>query len=109
MTISTGNIQDRLEAIDADLALRVDALEAAARAWMLAKREREHAHAVAFITAKQDGLTVAESEAMADRESCMIGQEAEAEFEAIRAVVRVLETRATIGASLLKAYGRAGG
>jgi hypothetical protein len=109
MTLTTGTIEQRLDEIDQDLARRVDLLEAAARDWFMAKRTREHAHAVAFITAKQDGLTVAESEAMADRESCMIGQEAEAEFEAIRAVVRVLETRATIGASLLKAYGRAGG
>ena len=44
---------------------------------------------------------------IADRETAREGAEAEAEWEALRAVVRVLDTRASIGQSILKAQGRA--
>ena len=95
---------DRLEQIEQDLAARQNALEAAARAWFQAKRQREHDRAVAFLSA--DG-TVAERNAMADRATALDGREAEAEWEALRAVVRVLDTRAMIGMGILKAQGRA--
>jgi hypothetical protein len=97
-------IQARLTAIDEDLAVRCNVLERAARTWYCAKRDREHDRAVSFITAVG---TVAERNAMADAETSRIGRDAEAEFEAIKAVVRVLETRANIGMSLLRSQGRA--
>ena len=97
-------VMARLEAIEQDLAARQAALEAAARAWFTAKRQREHDRAVAFLAA--DG-TVAERSALADRATALDGREAEAEWEALRAVVRVLDTRASIGQSILKAQGRA--
>ena len=106
MTLSTGTIQQRLEDIDADLAVRVDALEAAARAWFLSKRDREHDRAVVFL--KTEG-TVGERSSAADIATSMIGRAEEAEWEALRAVVRVLETRSVIGMALLKAYGKAAG
>ena len=105
MTLSSpAEVVDRLERIEQDLAARQNAVEAAARAWFTAKRQREHDRAVAFLAA--DG-TVAERNAMADRATALDGREAEAEWEALRAVVRVLETRASIGQSILKAQGRA--
>ena len=54
-------------------------------------------------------LARAERSAIADRDTATDGKVQEAEFEALKAVVRVLETRASIGQSLLRAYGRAGG
>ena len=98
-------VMARLEAIEQDLAARQAALEAAARAWFMAKRQREHDRAVAFLSA--DGATVAERNALADQATALDGREAEAEWEALRAVVRVLDTRATIGMGVLKAQGRA--
>lgn len=96
-------ISQRLDAIDHDLAIRQNALEAAALAWFRQKREKERARAIAFISAEG---TVAERSAIADRDTSMIGVAEEAEWEALRAVVRVLETRATIGQSLLRSQGR---
>lgn len=95
-----GAIIARLEEIERDLAARQGVLENAAMKWFRAKRDREHARAVAFIGA--DG-TVAERNALADRETCRLGAAEEAEWEAVRAVVRVLDTRATVGMALLKA------
>lgn len=97
------DVQKRLEDIEADLQKRETALEDAARKWFVAKRDREKARAIAFLSA--DG-TVAERSAKADLETTVVGKEAEAEFEALRAVVRVLETRASIGQSLLRSMTR---
>lgn len=93
----------RLEAIDQDLAARQNALEAAAMAWFRAKRDREHRRATEFIKATG---TVAERNAAADLETSMLGAREEAEWEALKAVVRVLETRASIGQSILRSQGR---
>jgi hypothetical protein len=96
-------VMERLEAIEQDLAVRGPALEAAGLGWFRQKRERERARAIAFIAAEG---TVAERNAIADRETAMIGVSEEAEWEALKAVVRTLETRATIGQSILRAQGR---
>ena len=105
MTLSSpAEVVDRLERIEQDLAARQNALEAAARAWFTAKRQREHDRAVAFLSA--DG-TVAERNAHADTLTALDGRDAEAEWEALRAVVRVLDTRAMIGMGILKSQGRA--
>lgn len=98
-----GVIMARLAAIENDLALRQGALEAAGMAWFKAKRDREKARAVAFIAAEG---TVAQRAAVADRDTATDGKNEEAEWEALKAVVRVLETRASIGQSLLRAQGR---
>jgi len=98
-----GMVLRRLEEIDNDLALRQNTYETAARGWITAKRDKEHHRAVEFI--KAEG-TVAERNAIADRESSMDGKLEEAEYEALKAVVRVLETRASIGQSILRSMSR---
>lgn len=98
-----GIVLHRLEQIETDLAVRQNTYEAAALAWFRAKREKEHARAVAFMKAQG---TVAERQAQADIETARIGMEEEAEYEATRAVMRTLETRASIGQSVLRSQGR---
>jgi hypothetical protein len=97
-------VMRRLSEIENDLAARQNTLELAGMAWFKAKRDREKARAVAFLAASG---TVAERSAIADRETAVDGKNEEAEWEALKAVVRVLETRANIGMALLKAQGRA--
>ena len=99
-----GAVLIRLEEIERDLALRQGAYEAAALAWFRAKREKERDRAIAFLRAE---VTVAERSAQADRDTTFIGAAEDAEFEAIRAVVSTLETRASIGQSILRSQGRA--
>jgi hypothetical protein len=97
-------VQERLEQIDRDLAARMPALEAAALSWFRKKRDREHEWAKAYMAA--DG-PAHERKAAAELATATIGVADEAEYEALRAVVRVLETRSTIGMALLKSQGRA--
>lgn len=107
MTTTVGfdpvQVMERLEQIENDLAVRQMELEGAAREWFTAKRDREAKRAVAFIEAQG---TVAERNAIADAQTAFVGKNAEAAWEALRAVVRVLETRASIGQSLLRSMGR---
>lgn len=98
-------VQARLEEIERDLAIRQGALEAAALGWFRAKRDRERQRALAYIGATG---TVAERNAIADRDTAMLGASEEAEYEALKAVVRTLETRSAIGMSILKSQTRIG-
>lgn len=98
-----GLVLGRLEAIENDLAARQNAYEAAAFAWYRAKRDKEHKRAVAFM--KAEG-TVAERQAQADIETARVGMQEEAEYEATKAVMRTLETRASIGQSILRSQAR---
>jgi len=105
MSLSTpAQVMARLEEIENDLANRQNVLESAACQWFVAKREREHKRAVEFL--KAEG-SVAERNAIADRSTAREGAQQEAEYEALKAVVRTLDTRASIGMSLLRAQGRA--
>lgn len=100
-------IMHRLVGIENDLAVRQNALEAAARGWYTAKREVERTKAVALLSSDEKSVT--EKKAHAEIASHSVeGAECEAEYEALKAVVRVLETRATVCQSLLKAHGHAG-
>lgn len=101
---SPNAVMARLAEIENDLANRQNLLEEAALDWYRAKRDREKARAVQFLSAEG---TVAERQAIADRETATDGKQEEALYESLRAVVRTLETRASIGQSLLKAQGRA--
>lgn len=96
-------VLQRLEEIERDLALRQGPLEDAAMAHFRAKRDKERARAIAFMTATG---TVAERNAIADKETALHGVEAEAKYEALKAVLRVLDTRASIAQSILKSQGR---
>jgi len=104
VTLSTPQaVQSRLEAIENDLAVRQNAIESAALAWFRAKRDRERQWATAYISA--DGPAHVRR-AEADLAVATLGVLEEAEYESLKAVVRVLETRATIGQSLLRSQGR---
>lgn len=98
-----GAVIARLEEIENDLAIRQGALESAAQSWYRLKRDKEKARALAFIDAEG---TVAERQAIADRETALMGKEEEALYEALKAVVRTLETRASIGQSILRSQNR---
>jgi hypothetical protein len=98
-----GNVMARLEAIENDLAIRQNLLEAAAKKWYVMKRQKEFAHATEFM--KAEG-TVADRKAQADLETALMGSETEAEYEALKAVMRTLETRASIGQSILRTHNR---
>lgn len=102
---SPAAVMARLDAIEADLAIRQNTLEVAAAAWFRAKRDREKAYALEYLHAEG---TVDARKAEAIKATALIGVECEAEFEAVRAVVRVLDTRAAIGMSLIRAMSRGG-
>jgi hypothetical protein len=101
---SPSDVQARLEDIEKDLALRQNELETAALDWFKAKRDREKSHAEVFLL---DTGTVAERKAKADLATADVGCVQEGKYEGLRSVVRVLETRANIGMSLLRSQGRA--
>lgn len=95
----------RLTEIESDLAFRQNTLESAARTWYGAKREIEKAKAHAFLGS--DEKFVAAKRAHAEIAAYDVEDAAaEAEYVAVKAVVDVLESRATICQSLLKAHGR---
>lgn len=104
MSLSTPQqVQERLEAIERDIAERQGEYENAALEWYRRKRDREHDEALAFLAVEG---TDTKRRMIAKRESAHIGKEEEARYEALRAVMRTLDTRAAIGMSLLKAQGR---
>lgn len=96
-------IEARLEEIDRELAEKQNAYEDAAMGWYRKKRDREKARASAFLTAKG---SVAARNAIAEVETSTIGIDEEASYEALKAGIRVRETRVSIGQSLLKSQGR---
>ncbi len=98
-------VQERLEGIERDLAERQNAYENAARQWYGAQREINRQKAYSLLNSDRKSVTEKKAEgelAAYDVE----GASAEAEYEALRAAVKVLETRATIGMSILKSQGR---
>jgi hypothetical protein len=97
-------VMSRLADIENDLAQRQNIYEQAARAWFIAKRDREKEYATEYMRAEG---AVEARKAQAIRATSHIGVTEEAEYEALKAVVRVLETRASIGQSLLRSQGRA--
>lgn len=103
--LTPAQIMSRLEEIEKDLAERQNEFTEAAEGWTRQNREKEKAWAEAYL--KADGQ-VTDRKAAAIKASCHIGQEEEAAYVALKAAVGVLETRATIGQSLLRAHGRIG-
>src|SRR5581483_5134585 len=91
-------VMERLAEIEADLAEKQNEFEAAALAWFKAKRDREHDLAVEF--ARSVGSPT-ERRVVAAGATSGKGRDAEANYEALKGVVRVLETRASIGQSIL--------
>lgn len=102
--LTPAQIMSRLEEIEQDLADRQPELEQAAEAWTRAKRDKELAWATAYIAS--DAREVTSRKAAAILASEAIGVEAEARYVALSKVCALLETRASIGQSLLRAHGR---
>jgi hypothetical protein len=105
MTLTPAQIEQRLEDIEHDLGDRQNAYASASEKWHRACREREHQHAVEFMRAA--GATVTERKEQARELTALIGITEEAEYEGLRAAIKVMETRAMIGMALLKSAGRA--
>lgn len=100
------SILAKLEEIERDMAERQPAYERAAQRWYHAKREQGRDYARALISSNADSVT--EKKAHADLAAYETeGAESEAEFEATRAVLNVLDKRAMILMAILKAQGRA--
>lgn len=104
--LTPAQIMERLQAIEADLALRQGEYEKVAEDWTRAKREKELAWARAY-TMAHGAKNVTDRKAAAIEASELIGVDAEARFTAIKGVVEALSTRAIIGMALLKTHGRA--
>jgi hypothetical protein len=96
-------VMARLEELDGDLATRQNEIEEAADQWARAKREREKTYSYAYMEAHG---TVDQRKAQAVQASYLVGLDAEARYEALKAVLRVIETRVGIGQSILRAQGR---
>lgn len=100
-----GSVELRLNEIDQELAEKANEYELAALLWFRAKRDKERQRAIEF--RKATG-SVAERTARAEEETALLGAEYEATFESLKAAMRVLETRASIGQSILRSQSRVG-
>ena len=100
---SPAQVMLRLEEIESELAERQNQLEDAALEWYRSKRDRELAENVAFASTVGTSM---ERKFAADAAGAVDGCDEEAAWEAKRAGVRVLETRANIGMAILKSHGR---
>lgn len=96
-------VQERLEEIDTQLATALNGMEDAALKWFRCKRDREVAKADAYAAAPGPAT---ERKVMAEAAAAEVGVEEEAHWEARKLVVRLLESRANVGMSILKAQGR---
>lgn len=104
MTLTPAQIEQRLQELEQDLGDRQNAYANASEKWHRALREREYQHALAFMQAS--GSTVTERKEQARVATALLGITEEAEYEGLRAAVKVMETRAMIGMALLKSAGR---
>ena len=104
MTLTPAQIEQRLEDIESDLALRQPLYEQAAERWYRVLRDREYKHAVEFM--KADGNTTERRE-KAKQETALIGLDEEATYQGLKAAISVMEARAMVGMSLLRSAGRA--
>lgn len=111
MALSAIQIEERLEQIEGDLAERQASFEDAAATKHKLAREFELRQARAYLAAAGDTATEKKAratEALAAAEDGIWERmgEAEGRYEGLKAAVRTLETRATIGMSLLKVHSR---
>lgn len=103
MTLTPAQIEQRLEDIERDLGNRQNLYAEAAEKWHRVLRDREHKHAVEFMKATGQ---ITERKEQAKQQTALIGMTEEAEYEGLRAAIKVMETRAMIGMALLKSAGR---
>jgi hypothetical protein len=100
-------VMERLGEIEADLANRQNRLETAAMEFFTRKRDQERELASAFLAAEGSVEERKHRARLALMEDLQYAQ-AQGRYEGLKAAVRVLETRATIGQSLLRAQSRDG-
>ena len=99
-------VLERLVLIERDLAIRQNVFEEAARGWYQARREVERVKARELLSADEKSVT--EKKARAELAAYDVeGAGLEAEYEALRAVIRVLEQRSMVLMAVLKSQGRA--
>lgn len=103
--LTPAQIEARLVELEEDLATRQNAYERAAEAWYRILREREYQYAVEFMRAH--GKTVTERREAAREITSLLGVNEEAEYEGLRAAIKVMDARAMIGMALLKSANRA--
>jgi hypothetical protein len=107
LALSTpAEVQSLLEQIQRDLASRQNLYEESARRWFHAKREIEKRKATAYLLAGDRPANERRAAGVSAAYE-VDGVESEAEYEALKAAIGVLETRASICMSILKAQGRA--
>lgn len=104
MTLEPAEIEQRLQDLERDLGDRQNAYASAAEKSSRVCRKREHQHAVEFM--KASGGTVTERKEQAREQTSLIGIHEEAEYEGLRAAIKVMETRSMILMSLLRSAGR---
>lgn len=107
MTLSYSAIQSRLDQLDSDLADKQDEFERAASSYFGLKRDWELAYARTYAaTDKTLSATERKQETVLAINAAGDLHErygtAEGRWEGLRAAVRVIETRVSIGQSLLK-------
>lgn len=88
--LTPAQIQQRLQELDEDLAMRQNLYEKAAERWYRVLRDREHRHAIEYM--KAPGNTTDRRE-KAKEETALIGQMEEAEYQGLRAAIHVMELR----------------
>jgi hypothetical protein len=106
---SPAEVMERLEAIDRELAERQNPYEEAASNFYRAKRNWEKVMAKAYVEAQGSNQKERESRAILSEwkeDSYKNFVNAEATYEGHKAAMRTLETRASIGQSLLRAQSR---
>lgn len=113
MTVTYEQIQRRLEEIEQDLAIRQADFEVAANEKHRLVRDFELRHARAYLAAA--GATATEKkaralEALAASDDGIYEKlmDAEGRYEGLKAAIRTLETRASIGQSLLRSQREVG-
>jgi hypothetical protein len=108
--VNPADVLDRLEAIEKDMAEKQNEYETVAEARARLVRDWDKRLAIHGKTAKGSSADVRKATALAGAiEQDQLYErlsDAEARFEALKVVMRTLETRATIGQSLLRAMGR---
>lgn len=91
---------DRLEQLERDLADRQATVEDLAVRWFKVKRDREKAYAIAFLAA--DGTT-GQRDAQARLAAYDVDDgSVEGEWEGAKAAIKAIETRASVGQTLVR-------
>lgn len=112
MSLTYFQIKERLEAIEADLGECQEPYAAAAEAAVRTERDMELRVARVKLQTKAETETAKKDKALdaiaaSDDDLFEEHAKAQAEYAGLRAAVKVLEVRATIGMSLLKGESRA--